>query len=110
MADDKTNTDSSAGDKASPVDATAVVPKPLDEESGSMEGDSRTLSARDTRRNRILRIIWDSLDKEPAERAFINKADFFIMTYVCVAYFVKYLDQTNVSEGPLATHSKGSHD
>jgi len=45
---------------------------------------------------RILRVIWDSLDKTPAERAFIRKVDCWIMTYVCVAYTVKYLDQTNV--------------
>lgn len=46
---------------------------------------------------RILSIIWDSLDKSPKERALIAKLDWFILSYVCIAYFVKYLDQTNVS-------------
>ncbi|KAF2637374.1 MFS general substrate transporter [Massarina eburnea CBS 473.64] len=46
---------------------------------------------------RILAVIWDSLDKTPEERAFIAKIDFWILTYVCIAYFVKYLDQTNIS-------------
>lgn len=45
---------------------------------------------------RILAVIWDSLDKSPKERALIAKLDWFILSYVCVAYFVKYLDQTNV--------------
>ncbi|KAF1955355.1 pantothenate transporter liz1 [Byssothecium circinans] len=46
---------------------------------------------------RILAVVWDSLDKTPEERAFIAKIDFWILTYVCIAYFVKYLDQTNIS-------------
>ncbi len=46
---------------------------------------------------KILAIVWDSLDKTPEERKFLRKLDFWILTYVCVAYFVKYLDQTNVS-------------
>ncbi|RTE84233.1 hypothetical protein BHE90_001316 [Fusarium euwallaceae] len=49
-----------------------------------------------TLRYKILRVLWDSLDKSPEERKFINKADWWIMSYICVAYFVKYLDQTNV--------------
>ncbi|KAJ9150802.1 Pantothenate transporter [Pleurostoma richardsiae] len=46
---------------------------------------------------RILGVIWDSLDKTPEERAFIAKIDWWILSYCCIAYFVKYLDQTNVS-------------
>ncbi|KAF2712168.1 pantothenate transporter liz1 [Pleomassaria siparia CBS 279.74] len=46
---------------------------------------------------RILAVIWDSWDKSPEERAFVAKIDFWILTYVCIAYFVKYLDQTNIS-------------
>lgn len=46
---------------------------------------------------RILGIVWDSLDKTPAERKFLAKVDWWILTYCCIAYFVKYLDQTNVS-------------
>lgn len=47
-------------------------------------------------RKRILSVVWDSLDKSPEERAFIAKIDWWILSYCCVAYFVKYLDQTNV--------------
>lgn len=46
--------------------------------------------------SRLRRLLWDSLDKSPEERRFVNKADWYIMSYVCVAYFVKYLDQNNV--------------
>lgn len=46
---------------------------------------------------RILAVIWDSLDKTPEERRFIAKIDWWILSYCCIAYFVKYLDQTNVS-------------
>ncbi|KAI0381309.1 MFS general substrate transporter [Hypomontagnella monticulosa] len=62
--------------------------------SGPLDGgDDRQ---KDTATRKFLRIIWDSLDKSPEERKFINKVDCWIMTYICVAYFVKYLDQTNV--------------
>ncbi|QGA18628.1 hypothetical protein EYB26_006313 [Talaromyces marneffei] len=46
---------------------------------------------------RILGIIWDSLDKSSEERKLIAKLDWWILSYACVAYFIKYLDQTNVS-------------
>lgn len=45
---------------------------------------------------RILGILWDSLEKSPEERKFMAKIDWWILTYCCIAYFVKYLDQTNV--------------
>lgn len=45
---------------------------------------------------RLMSVMWDSLDKTPEERHFVLKADIWIMSYVCFAYFVKYLDQTNV--------------
>ncbi|KAI1385681.1 MFS general substrate transporter [Hypoxylon trugodes] len=56
-------------------------------------GDGRQ---KDTITKKFLRIIWDSLDKSPEERRFIRKVDCWIMTYVCTAYCVKNLDQTNV--------------
>lgn len=53
---------------------------------------------------RILGVIWDSLDKTPKERALIAKLDWWILSYVCVAYFVKYLDQTNVRTPSYTSH------
>ncbi len=39
-------------------------------------------------RKRILGIIWDSLEKTPEERVLLAKLDWWILSYVCVAYFV----------------------
>jgi len=50
-----------------------------------------------TLRQKFLAVVWDSLDKSPEERAFVAKADWWILSYCCISYFVKYLDQTNVS-------------
>jgi hypothetical protein len=74
------------------VKAEAVV------EVGSTSVDDEQLSGRNNdqsekKGSRLRRLLWDSLDKSPEERAFVNKADWFIMSYICVAYFIKYLDQ-----------------
>ncbi|KAG7930611.1 hypothetical protein KL934_004684 [Ogataea polymorpha] len=41
--------------------------------------------------------LWDTLDKPPKERYMYFKIDFWILTYACVGYFLKTLDQTNLS-------------
>ncbi|KAK7967178.1 uncharacterized protein PG986_001455 [Apiospora aurea] len=48
-------------------------------------------------RKRLWSVVWDSLDKTPEERKFIAKIDWWILSYCCVSYFVKYLDQNNIS-------------
>lgn len=60
------------------------------------DGESQTQQER-TFKQKFRALIWDSLDKSPEERRFIAKIDWWILSYCCVAYFVKYLDQTNVS-------------
>ncbi|GKT45089.1 pantothenate transporter liz1 [Colletotrichum spaethianum] len=40
-------------------------------------------------RKRIAAVVWDSLDKTPEERKFIAKIDWWILSYCCIAYFVK---------------------
>lgn len=75
-------------------EVSASTPTP-DVQVGSIaERDERQ---KDTVSKKILRIIWDSLDKPPEERKFVQKIDIWIMSYVTISYFVKYLDQTNVS-------------
>lgn len=81
-------------------------PRSVDDADTSEGGDHRP--KKDTLKRKILRVIWDSLDKSPEERRFVAKADWWIMTYVCVAYFVKYLDQTNVSTFSLLLVAHGS--
>lgn len=44
-----------------------------------------------TWKQKIAGVVWDSLDKTPEERRFIAKVDWWILSYCCIAYFVKYL-------------------
>ncbi|KAK6217366.1 pantothenate transporter liz1 [Colletotrichum tabaci] len=60
-------------------------------------------------RKRIAAVVWDSLDKDPEERKFIAKIDWWILSYCCVAYFVKYLDQTNVSNAYVSGMKEDLH-
>jgi len=66
----------------------------LQDSASELEGDRQ--HEKIPLRKRILGVLWDSLDKTPEERRLIFKLDWYILTYVCLAYFVKYLDQTNV--------------
>lgn len=61
-----------------------------------LESDHPEAGVKKTLRKRIAAVLWDSLDKSPEERRLVFKLDWYILTYVCLAYFVKYLDQTNV--------------
>ncbi|KAI9729153.1 MAG: hypothetical protein M1834_007060 [Cirrosporium novae-zelandiae] len=84
-------------DQKSPLDATAPdssssqrISEIIDD-GGNQHYEKRPLS------KRILALVWDSLDKSPKERAFIAKIDWWILSYCCIGYFVKYLDQTNMT-------------
>lgn len=55
------------------------------------------VAAKNGKLNKFRRIIWDSLDKSPKERKYILKLDMWVMSYCCLSYFIKYLDQTNIS-------------
>lgn len=41
--------------------------------------------------------LWDTFDKSPAERRFLFKLDAVILTFASLGYFIKYLDQVNIS-------------
>ncbi|KUI64112.1 Pantothenate transporter liz1 [Cytospora mali] len=41
--------------------------------------------------------FWDSFDKSPEERRFLLKLDAVILTFASLGYFIKYLDQVNIS-------------
>jgi len=43
------------------------------------------------------RYIWDDPDKPKEEKLFLFKLDFFLLTYGCLGYFCKNLDQANIS-------------
>jgi hypothetical protein len=42
-------------------------------------------------------IQWYSDTDTPEERNFINKLDLLIVPYAVIAYWVKYIDQSNLS-------------
>lgn len=42
-------------------------------------------------------IQWYSKDDSPRERQLINKLDLLIVPYAFLAYWVKYIDQANIS-------------
>lgn len=45
----------------------------------------------------IIGIVWDTFDGTPQERRYVRKLDTFLLSYMCLAYFIKQLDQTNIS-------------
>ncbi|KAI1077758.1 major facilitator superfamily domain-containing protein [Whalleya microplaca] len=46
---------------------------------------------------RFVGFFWDSLDGDPRDRRYIQKLDTYLFSYICLGYFIKYLDQTNYS-------------
>lgn len=49
-----------------------------------------------TRRMRLKAAVWDTWDKSPEERRLVPKVDWWLLSYACIAYFIKALDQGNV--------------
>lgn len=41
--------------------------------------------------------LWDTFDRSPEERRFLFKIDAVILTFASLGYFIKYLDQVNIS-------------
>lgn len=41
--------------------------------------------------------LWDSADKHSKERSFLFKLDFFLLSSVMLGYFIKTLNQNNIS-------------
>ena len=39
--------------------------------------------------------VWDTFDKSPEERKFLFKLDAVLLTFACLGYFIKYLDQVS---------------
>ena len=62
----------------------------VDSVTGGSSAENRLLSSKKVDwKTKIRGIIWDSLDKSPEERKFVFKVDCWVMSYICVAYFVK---------------------
>ncbi|CAK4034137.1 Pantothenate transporter liz1 [Lecanosticta acicola] len=46
---------------------------------------------------KFLGLFWDSFSGPPRERRYIRTLDTYMFSYMCLAYFIKQLDQTNIS-------------
>lgn len=65
------------------------------------EGVSPIAAPEKSRKIRWREIIWDSLNRDPAERRLISKIDFFILTWAGLSYFSKNLNSGNVCKSDL---------
>jgi ACS family pantothenate transporter-like MFS transporter len=52
---------------------------------------------KDVPRKKWISYLWDTLDKSPEERKFLFKLDAAVLTFASFVYFIKYLDQSNIS-------------
>lgn len=57
----------------------------------------------------VQRYIWDDPDKDQREKRFLRKLDFFLLTYTCLAYFCKNLDQANISNAYVSGMKEALH-
>jgi hypothetical protein len=57
----------------------------------------------------IQRYIWDDPDKPAIEKKFLLKLDFFLLSYTCLAYFCKNLDQQNINNAYVSGMKEALH-
>ncbi|KIW05303.1 uncharacterized protein PV09_03828 [Verruconis gallopava] len=48
-------------------------------------------------KRRWVSYFWDTLDKPKEERRFLFKLDSALLTFACLGFFIKYMDQINVN-------------
>ncbi|KAK8071246.1 hypothetical protein PG997_011449 [Apiospora hydei] len=63
--------------------------------------------------NTVRRHIWDDPDKPEHEKKFLLKLDAYLLSYTCLGYFCKNLDQANINNAYVsgmkeALHMEGS--
>ncbi|KAL1853197.1 hypothetical protein VTK73DRAFT_9057 [Phialemonium thermophilum] len=46
---------------------------------------------------RTVGLLWDSVEGDRRNRKYVQKLDNFLFSYICLGYFIKYLDQQNYS-------------
>ncbi|KAH8659772.1 major facilitator superfamily transporter [Xylariales sp. PMI_506] len=66
------------------------------DQSSSQGGNASTRSKESFWRT-VQRFVWDDPDKSAEEKKFLLKLDFFLLSYTCLGYFCKNLDQANIS-------------
>lgn len=70
-----------------------VTGKSEETDSSSVSGISVESTPKRTWRS----YVWDTFDRSPEERRFLFKLDAVILTFASLGYFIKYLDQVNIS-------------
>lgn len=81
---------SDAADRADEKSAHQVR---SEEEDGSRESHLAGRQKTESWWHTVQRYIWDDPDKPADEKRFLLKLDFYLLTYTCLGYFCKNLDQ-----------------
>lgn len=88
-----------AKDVAAAAVSPASPPSPVDNDEQQWGEKRKPL------RRRIRELLWDSFDRSPAERRFIAKIDFFILTWAGFSYFSKNLNSNNLCKSGIHTRA-----
>jgi len=91
----------------SKIHSDSQLSEPI-ESSNSWEKPGLKAKAHRIWRN-IQRYIWDDPDKSAVEKRFLLKLDFFLLTYTCLAYFCKNLDQQNINNAYVSGMKEALH-
>ncbi|KAI5922270.1 major facilitator superfamily domain-containing protein [Camillea tinctor] len=78
------------------ISSSAIVISPRDSIVGtdSDRPEPPPVSSK-SRWRRVVGYFWDSIDGDPRQRKYVQKLDTYLFSYICLGYFIKYLDQTN---------------
>lgn len=75
-----------------------IEKKPQDHLASSEDTySSSSITVQSTPKRTWRSYFWDTFDKSPEERKFLFKLDAVILTFASLGYFIKYLDQVNIS-------------
>ncbi|KAI1612754.1 major facilitator superfamily domain-containing protein [Exophiala viscosa] len=58
---------------------------------------------------RVVGLIWDSVEGDARNRKYVQKLDTFLFSYICLGYFIKYLDQQNYSNAFVSGMKEDLH-
>lgn len=79
------------------IDAISVVPDLPKASMASLSNYAKKLFASSYGENKPEFFVWHPKGLPASEKKLLFKIDLFILTYACLAYFTKWLDQANLS-------------
>ncbi|KAL1967292.1 hypothetical protein VTN77DRAFT_3338 [Rasamsonia byssochlamydoides] len=80
-----------------PKTETIVRTSAKESENVEVEVEEGVIIRKDLQKPRFVSYLWDTFDKPPEERRLLCKLDAAILSFSCIGYFVKALDQVNVN-------------